>query len=196
MFHVKQSLNLNFNTFPTLYTDRLILRNITLKDAEDFFTIRSNPDLMYALDKLPYTNIEEINSYVQQYQERLCKQEELKWAICLKENNKMIGAVGFFRINDESKIAEIGYELLPAFHRQGIAFEAISEALNYAFNLIGFADIEAGVNPDNYISIRLLFKCGFIKVRHVKGDYYYNSTYLDSDYYSLSKNNYIRILMQ
>ena len=189
---MKQSLNLNFNLFPTLYTERLVLRNITLNDSEDFFTIRSNPDLMNALDKLPYTNIEEIKAYIQQYQERLSIQEEIKWAICLKENNYMIGVVGFFRINSESKKAEIGYELLPAFHRQGIAFEAISEALNYAFNQIGFTHIEAGVNPDNYISIRLLSKRGFVKPRHVKGDYFFNGTYLDSDYYSLSKNNYIR----
>jgi len=44
-------LNLNFNPHPTLYTERLVLREIAMDDATDFFAIRSNKEIMSAIDR-------------------------------------------------------------------------------------------------------------------------------------------------
>lgn len=187
MFHVKQSLNLSFSPFPTLFTERLILREITVADTEDFFAIRSNLIVMKALDKVPYKEINEMIEFINFLELQLKQQQGIRWAVCLKTNNRMIGCVGFHRINHKTQLAEIGYELLPSYHRQGIITEAITTLLTYAFNHIGLEVIEAGVNPDNYISISLLTKLGFTKVRHVTGDYLFNGVYLDSDYYTIHR---------
>ena len=39
-------LELNFDPFPVLETERLVLRRITLDDANDYFSMRSNVDAM------------------------------------------------------------------------------------------------------------------------------------------------------
>ena len=64
-------LEVNFNPFPTLYTDRLILRRITFSDAADFLTIRSNKDIMSAIDKTPIESIAEIESFIQTIEDNL-----------------------------------------------------------------------------------------------------------------------------
>jgi ribosomal-protein-alanine N-acetyltransferase len=106
----------------------------------------------------------------------------------------MIGCVGFHWIEQGRSLAEIGYELLPDFHRKGIASEAILAVLHYAFNEIKLIEIEAGVNPDNSISINLLQKFGFKLSRHGKADYYFDGIYLDSDYYILTKKDFLNTI--
>jgi ribosomal-protein-alanine N-acetyltransferase len=44
-------LNLNFNPFPILTTQRLVLRQITIKDAAALYALRSNEKVMQYIDK-------------------------------------------------------------------------------------------------------------------------------------------------
>jgi ribosomal-protein-alanine N-acetyltransferase len=61
---VEQLVNLNFNPYPTLFTERLILREITAVDYEDVFLLRSNPIVTKALDKVPFVKLEEAQAFV------------------------------------------------------------------------------------------------------------------------------------
>ena len=44
-------LQVNFQPFPQIGTERLLLREITKADAADFFALRSNKDLMRYIDR-------------------------------------------------------------------------------------------------------------------------------------------------
>lgn len=46
-------LNLNFSTFPTLFTNNLELRQFIKADLNDYYLIRSDAKVMAALDKNP-----------------------------------------------------------------------------------------------------------------------------------------------
>ena len=153
-------LELNFNPFPILYTDRLILRRITLDDAVDFFTIRSNEAVMSAIDKTPIERFEEIESFIGLIEDGINSNTGIAWAVCLKDDSKMIGHFGFHRIDFSNHRAEIGYALLPQFQRLGLANEGIKAALDCGFMQLGFHSIEADVNPINNASMGLLLKNG------------------------------------
>ena len=184
-------LEVNFNPFPTLYTDRLILRRITFSDAADFFAIRSNKDIMSAIDKTPIESIAEIESFIQTIEDNLNNNKGIAWAVCLKEDNRMIGHFGFHRIDFENHRAEIGYALLPQFQRLGLANEGIKAALDCGFMQLGFHSIEADVNPINNASMELLLKNGFVKEAHFKENYFFNGVFLDSTIFSLLKKDYL-----
>ena len=184
-------LEVNFNPFPTLYTDRLILRRITFSDAADFFAIRSNKDIMSAIDKTPIESIAEIESFIQIIEDNLNNNKGIAWAVCLKEDNRMIGHFGFHRIDFENHRAEIGYALLPQFHGLGLANEGIKAILECGFMQLGFHSIEADVNPINNASMGLLLKNGFVKEAHFKENYFFNGVFLDSTIFSLLKKDYL-----
>jgi ribosomal-protein-alanine N-acetyltransferase len=190
---VEQLLKLNLSPFPTLYTDRLILRRITVEDRQDFFEIRSNKELMTALDKEPFQNLDELTSFLQKIDNGLDSNTDIAWAVCLKEDNKMIGHVGYHRIDFVNHRAEIGYALLPKFQNRGLGSEALQAILNIAFNQFNFHSIEADVNPANSPSIKLITKMGFIKEAHFRENYFFRNTFLDSAIYSLLKKDYLRI---
>ena len=184
-------LNLNFNPFPTLYSERLILRQITLADAHDLFSLRSNKQVMDALDKEPLINIEGANSFIDITEGRLKSHTGINWAVCLKENNRLIGDFGFHRIDAYNQRAEIGYALLPKFHNMGIAIEAINFIIKYGFEALNLHSIEANINPVNQASKKLLLKNSFVKEAHFRENYYHKGVFLDSAIYSLLKSDYI-----
>lgn len=188
---MEQLLKLNLNPFPTLYTDRLILRRITIEDAQDFFEIRSNKELMSALDKEPFKNIEELLSFFEQIEAGINLNKSIAWAVCLKDDNRMIGHVGYHKIDFVNHRAEIGYALLPKFQNKGLCSEALKAILDVAFNQFNFHSLEADVNPANNPSIKLITKMGFVKEAHFRENYFFKNVFLDSAIYSLLKKDYL-----
>lgn len=189
---MEQLLKLNLSPFPTLNTDRLILRRITIEDAQDFFEIRSNKDLMAALDKEPFKSMDELLDFFNQIETGIRLNESIAWAVCIKGNNKMIGHVGFHRIDFVNHRAEIGYALLPQFHKNGLGSESLRAIIDVAFNQFHFHSLEANINPTNKPSIKLITKMGFIKEAHFRENYFFRNTFLDSAIYSLLKKEYLR----
>lgn len=190
---MEQLLKFNLDPFPTLHTDRLILRRITVEDAQDFFEIRSNKELMAALDKEPFKNMDELLNFLEQIENGINSNTSTAWAVCLKEDNKMIGHVGYHRIDFANHRAEIGYALLSQFHNKGFGSEALKAILDIAFNQFNFHSLEADVNPANNPSIKLITKMGFIKEAYFRENYLFRNTFLDSAIYSLLKKDYLRL---
>lgn len=70
----------------------------------------------------------------------------------------LIGTVCFWNI--ENHQAEIGYEILPAYRKQGFAIEACVALLDIA-PVLGLKKIEAFCDKTNVASIQTALKAGF-----------------------------------
>ena len=178
-------LELNFNPFPILETERLVLRRTTLDDADDYFFLRSSPEAMKHICKPLQTSIEETKELIYKINEMIAFNDGISWAICLKNNNKMIGSVSFHRVEKEHYRGEIGYMLHPDYWRQGIVSEAVAAIIKYGFNTIQFHSIEAHIDPTNIGSEKLLQKFSFVKEAHFKENYFFNGQFLDTAVYCL-----------
>ena len=64
--------------------------------------------------------------------------------------------------------AEIGYELLPAFQKQGFMHQALKLVTEYGFNKLKLKLIEAVIHPDNLASQNLVLKSGFKENQKLK----------------------------
>ena len=182
-------LTFNFNPFPILETERLLMRRVTFNDKDDFFKIRTNPIVNRYIDRAPMQRVDEAVEFIQKIVDGVNKNEMISWAITLKGNNQMIGTIDFWRIMREHHRAEIGYVLDPEFHRKGVMHEAMATALDYGFTVMKLHSVEANVNPENNASRRLLEKNGFVQEAYFRENYYYDGKFLDSVIYSLITTN-------
>lgn len=161
-------LEINFHPFKTLYTDRLILRRLTLDDLETIYQLRSNPELMKYIPRPLIKDFEEAKAHFETIEEKIEANVGINWGIALKETpQKVFGIIGHYRISPENHRSEIGYMLLSEFSGKGFASEAIDAVLNYGFQELNFHSIEAVIDPNNVASEKVLIKCGFVKEAHI-----------------------------
>ena len=180
-------LELNFKPFPVIDTPRLILREVTKKDANDLFLLRTNSQAMQYIDRPRAASVDEIKSFIKLINKKTKDNETICWAVTLKNTTQLIGTISYHRIERENYRAELGYMLMPAHWQKGFISEAIPSVIDYGFSKMNLHSIEANINPANEVSRKTLQKFGFKKEAYFKENYFYDGKFLDSEIYSLVK---------
>lgn len=178
-------VELNFDPFPILITERLVLRQLELDDADEILFLRSNERVMKYIDRRKATTREEATEFIQMIQGLAKKNESVLWAICLKPGKKLIGTICIWNIDAENYRGEVGYVLHPEYYGKGIMHEAMVKVLNYGFHDLQLHAIEAHVNPANTDSIKLLERNNFVREAYFKEYYYFGGTFKDTAIYTL-----------
>ena len=182
--------NIPFENFPTLETERLLLRKFRLNDASAILSIRSDEQVMKYMDTEWHKNIPNSENFIAKNLESYEKKEGIFWAIVAKENKEFLGDFAFWKIDKKNSRAEIGYTLKPKFWRKGYMKEAIIAIIGFGFNNLQLHSLEANVNPKNNNSSELLKNIGFRKEAYFRENYFYNGTYLDSEIFSLLETDF------
>jgi ribosomal-protein-alanine N-acetyltransferase len=118
-----------FTRFPSLTTNRLLLRQIQPTDAEALFETFSDQEAMEFYGHEPHQSLDDTQALIQQIQARYDRREAIRWGITLKGEETVIGSCGFHHFGPGFHHAETGYELNRAFWGKGIMFEAMSAIL-------------------------------------------------------------------
>jgi ribosomal-protein-alanine N-acetyltransferase len=148
----------------TLETDRLILREFLLSDAEAFFAMDSNPKVHQYLWNKPVQKIEETFEVIEFVRKQYIDNGIGRFAMISKETNEFIGWAGLKfnteMVNNKVNFYDIGYRLDEKFWGKGYASEASFAWLNYAFETMKIKTLEAAAHSDNVASNRILQKIG------------------------------------
>lgn len=184
-------LEVNFDPFPELITERLVLRKMKDEDAEQFFKLRSNVEVMKHIGKQPMTTKDEATDFITMINGFVENNSGITWAMAKKERpEKLIGTVGLWRLIKENYRAEIGYMLLPEFWRKGLTNEAVLQVLDFGFNELKLHSVEARITPLNIASAKILENTGFIREAYFKEDFFFNGKFEDTAIYSLLRSNF------
>lgn len=159
-------MTLDLGPFPLLQTERLQLRKLSLDDAEDIFYLRSNDEVNKYLDRQKANEIEEAIAFINKVNIGVANDNWFYWAICFKENPKLIGTICLWNLNEEENKVEIGYELNPEYQGKGIAKEAVEKIIDFGFNTLNVGKIEAYTHKENNSSTKLLERFGFVRDPH------------------------------
>lgn len=178
-------LTIEFDGFPNLETERLVLRQVRAEDAADLFALRTNEGAMKYLDRPRLKDMDEAHEFIRKIEKDYDENNGINWMITLKDEDRVIGNIGFWRFDKANYRIEIGYMLMPQYWGKGIATEAMDPVLQYAFETLKVHSIEANVNPENEASKRLLMKIGFRQEAYFRENYYYDGRFLDSAIFCL-----------
>lgn len=144
-----------------LHTERLILRPWADSDAESLYQYAKDPDVGLIAGWPPHQNVEESRYVIKNY-----FSGAEAYAVCLKSDNKAIGAIelklnGHTDMTDRDDECELGYWIGKPFWGQGLIPEAAEELLRRAFEEIGMKKVWCGYYEENEKSRRVQEKCGF-----------------------------------
>ncbi|MEB8802124.1 GNAT family N-acetyltransferase [Bacillus cereus] len=80
------------------------------------------------------------------------------WYVLRKEDDSVLGDIGFKGKPNEDQTVEIGYGFIEKYWNQGYATEAVRELIDWAFKTGEVETIIAETLIDNYSSMRVLEK--------------------------------------
>lgn len=145
-----------------LETERLVLKEIHEGHIEDILRIRSNEIInQYVKRNSPKTNYDALE-FILHIKRKTQNKEIVFWGISYKDTPNLIGTICLWKFSEDRKTAEVGYELLPEYHRKGLMSEALNAVLNYGYNELQLLEVLAITSRFNENSKQLLLKYHFI----------------------------------
>ena len=153
-----------------LETARLQLRKFTLDDAEEYFRLNSNSEVVRYTGQSPLTSIDEAIEVLKSAPLRDYQIHGFGRLACIDKNSdRLIGFCGLKYLPDIDEI-DIGYRFLPEFWGRGFATESSLPVMEYGRNVLGLKRIIGLVDPDNSGSVNVLKKLGLTFERKISLD--------------------------
>lgn len=141
-----------------LQTPRLILRELTPADAENFYTLNADPEVIRYTGDDPFENVEAARKFLENYSHY----EDYgfgRWAVIRKDDGAFLGWCGL-KYSPDSDKHDIGFRFFRAHWGQGYANEAAQACLDYGFETLGMKTILGRAMKANAASIKVLEKIG------------------------------------
>ena len=139
-------------------SDRLILRELRLEDAESFFLLNEDPEVLKYTGDLPFKSIESAREFLENY-DHYQKYGFGRWAVILKENNSFIGWCGL-KYSIEKDEVDIGFRFFQKYWNKGYASEAASFCIKIGQEKFKIKLIMGRAMKANRASIKVLQKIG------------------------------------
>lgn len=173
-----------------LKTERLLLRHWLLDDLDDLYEYASNADAGIMQGWKPHESKEEslvaLNSFIA---------DDERWAIVLKENNKVIGSIKTSPDENRGRYYAryVSYVLSADYWGKGYMTEALSRIIKYVFEEMKIDLLSSFHYPHNTRSKHVLERCGFqYETTIKKGQKIYNGQVFDTVCYSILASEYFQ----
>ena len=140
-------------------TERLILRDASVDDAEDMFEYAKLEEVTKYLSWKPHISVRDSEKILDLLsKEAKEKDSYMLKAIVLKENHKMIGTIDARIFGDGLKDAEFGYCLNPKYWNKGYMSEALKAFIQALHKERGVENVFGSFERENIASKRVMQK--------------------------------------
>lgn len=175
--------------FPTIKTERLLLRQFTDNDLENVFKGLSHPDIIkyYGVN---YQTLESTKEQLQFFKDLETTGTGIWWAVCDAKDGTFYGACGFSSLSKTHKKAEVGFWLMPACWGQGIMQEVMPLICNYGFDRLGLHRIEGFVESENHNCKKAMAKLDFFLEGTMRDCEVKNGRFISLDIYAKLNDNF------
>lgn len=174
-----------------LFDDEILIRDLVLKDADDYYEYGSDPNVGPNAGWKPFPSLEVARRVLSG--NILAKDV---FAIVLKKEKKLVGTISLYNygIRKYNKVKTLGFSLSSKYWNHGIMTRCVKMMIDYVFTKTECEVLEVGHHVDNYNSKRVIEKCKFnYDGRLCKYKRLYDGRLVDADFYSMTREDYERM---
>ncbi len=155
------SLDRLFSEPVEIRTPRLLIRPMTLDDADGIFDIYGDPEVGRLNLWTPLPHRTAAMDKIRVFQTHFVEGKRVRWGLTLPEEGRVIGDIAIVAHDYRMQQGEIGFNLSLAHQGNGYMSEALRGMWRFLFGEIGFRRIVALVNQYHEQCHRLLEAVGF-----------------------------------
>ena len=141
-------------------TERLVVRHYTADDADNFFLLNSDPEVMrYIRPVRSRADTDLFFAEVMQYSKN--NPAFGRMAVIEKASGTFVGSFAIIPLENTDHM-QLGYSLLPEYWGRGYATELVKWGLQYIFTRTDLEEIFGVTESLNTASQHVLLKSGFV----------------------------------
>ncbi len=180
-----------FDLMREIETERLVIRRMTMRDADDIFEYSKDPQVARHVLWDAHRSVGETRAYIRYTLRKYRMGEPASLAITLKSTGKVIGTIGFMWCQKENASAEVGYSLSRAYWNCGLMTEALRAVIAFAFDELRLNRVEAQHEVDNPASGAVMRKVGMRHEGTLRGRLFNKGRYVTVDLYAILREDYL-----
>jgi ribosomal-protein-alanine N-acetyltransferase len=175
---------------PSLETDRLVLRKMTLDDAEAIFAYASEHEVSRYTLWETHRSIEDSRAFLELVIQKYESGGEPDWGIVYKGDHRFVGACGLVDWEAEHARAEVGFVLSREYWGRGLMPEAVRAMFSFGFERMNLNRVEARCIVENAASARVMEKAGMAYEGTLRQREYIKGAYRDIKLYAILKEEF------
>lgn len=141
-----------------LKTERLLLRELNPDDAENFYKLNLNPNVIKYTGNSAFKDIDEAREFLENYQDYKLNGFG-RWAVIEKSTNEFLGWCGL-KYDKNLDETDIGFRFFEEHWNKGFATESAQACIDYGFENLNLKTIVGRAMLENIVSIKVLEKIG------------------------------------
>ena len=181
---------------PVLEGERIRLRPHREADRDPIFELYSEPRVTRYWSYPSWTELAQADAYLAPVLPSAAVAGDAAttypWAIAERDSDRLIGTATIFALRRAQHLGDVGYSLMPAHQGRGLAREALTLAIDYAFAVLAVRRLEADVDPRNTASWGLLERLGFRREGLLRERWLVNDELCDTAFYGLLRAEFRR----
>jgi RimJ/RimL family protein N-acetyltransferase len=172
--------------FSQLDSPRLVLRRFQDDDLAAFLAYRNDPEIA-RYQSWDTISAPRAQSFIQnqKQQEPGLPGQWFQFALELKESRQIVGDCGLCVLVQDARQAQLGVTLARPQHGRGLASEAVSAVLDYAFINLDLHRVMAIVDVENSASARLMENVGLRREGHFVKHAWFKGHWADEYLYAV-----------
>ncbi len=178
--------------FPQLQGKRVRLRGPRADDADALFALFADTDVMRYWSRPPMTARSEAEGLIAEIEDAFAQRTMLNWMLTTRNDDAVIGTCTLFRFEPRHRRAEVGYALRSDHWGRGLAAEAATLALDWAFRALALHRVEADIDPRNEGSRKMLERLGFVSEGLLRQRYFVGDEVSDTELFGLLADDWAK----
>ena len=161
------------------------LEPLSARFVPDFEALKLDPDVL-RFTRVPSQTLDGfVADWLGRYEQGWEDGARTGFAIVGEGDGAFLGMVALVRIDWDALEAELGYVVAPAARRRGVAGRAIELISRWAFDELGLARIEAGIDVANAASLHVAERAGYTREGIRRSTHFKEGKRVDMAVYSL-----------
>ncbi len=173
-------------------SDHLILKEIPFEYKSRFFELFSDDEVLQFTDKKPTQHIDEAVLYLHEIHQKSAQKSHIYLGIFNKIDKMLIGIVSLYHLDTKHRFGSLGILLDKKCWRKGIMSEALTEFLEFCFEILEFHRIEAQTYVNNLPAVRFFEKLKFTKEGRLRENFLIKGKFEDSYLFSMLRSEFIK----
>lgn len=182
-----------FADLPQLETERLILRKLTMRDAQDVYEYCRDAQVAEHVLWSPHKSLFDTRGYLRFILRQYRDGVPSSYGMVLKETGRVIGTIGFMNYSPENSSAEVGYSMGRPYWNKGLMTEALQALIAMAFEDLHVHRVEAMHETTNPASGKVMLKCGMQYEGVMRGKIFNKGHYSDVAMYAILHDDWMNL---